>query len=548
MSVVITTYTKFGGPLTKHISLAPDGSIKADGSACVMSRGAAQLTEVAGVDEFAELLERLRSHQAISLGRMRAGLRSKVRVVTKANLINGAAGPNVIARTKNDIVYQPKQQALALLDFDTKEMPPDVASELQQLGGFWPALVSVLPGLEKVARVTRPSTSSGLFRSDTGEQLAESGGIHVYIIVLDGADVERFLRALHVRCWLAGLGWLMVSVSGQLLERSIVDRMVGSPERLVFEGAPILKPPLRQKGRRPVAVDGDVLDTAAACPQPTVAEFSKFRELKEKLAHRLAPEVAKARGAFIDRQSKRLVKRGVPEQVARQTVLRQCDGVLLPDVELPFDDEKLAGKTVGDVLANPERYEGETLADPLEGVEYGRCVARIMRRADRTLWIHSFAHGRTIYDLKYDARAVEAVMRQTADDAVVKTFITLVGAADIDKGELERMRNIAAERGGIGLNTIKAMLKEAEEKRTRQQVEELRRHRIAERRDPRPQISAPTDDAPWLPQMGVLNDVLGRSTATRPPVRDIEGVMTRAGKLGIPSMHAFSNASTEDEA
>ena len=77
--------------------------------------------------------------------------------------------------------------------------------------------------------------------------------------------------------------------------------------------------------------------------------------------------------------------------------------MLRPDIELPFDDPELAGCTVGDVLADPERFEGETLADPLEGVAYGRCVAKIMRRADGTPWIHSFAHGRTIYELKHDA-------------------------------------------------------------------------------------------------------------------------------------------------
>ena len=43
-----------------------------------------------------------------------------------------------------------------------------------------------------------------------------------------------------------GFGWYMVGAGGQLLERSIVDRMVGAPERLVFEGAPVLDPPLAQ--------------------------------------------------------------------------------------------------------------------------------------------------------------------------------------------------------------------------------------------------------------------------------------------------------------
>jgi hypothetical protein len=43
---------------------------------------------------------------------------------------------------------------------------------------------------------------------------------------------------------------------------------------------------------------------------------------------------------------------------------------------LPFDDEELAGVTVADVLADPARFEGATLADPLEGVSYGQCAKR----------------------------------------------------------------------------------------------------------------------------------------------------------------------------
>ena len=65
---------------------------------------------------------------------------------------------------------------------------------------------------------------------------------------------------------------------------------------------------------------------------------------------------------------------------------RQCDGVLLPDFVLEFDDPDLAGITVADVLADPDKYVGETLADPLEGVDYGRCKAKIMRRANGSVY------------------------------------------------------------------------------------------------------------------------------------------------------------------
>ena len=140
------------------------------------------------------------------------------------------------------------------------------------------------------------------------------------------------------------------------------------------------------------------------------------------LRERLAPEMAKARAAFIEAQAKKLAARtDMSPSAAKQTIVRQCEGVLRPDVELPFDDPKLAGKTVGDVLADPERFEGETLADPLEGVAYGRCVAKIMRWADGTPWIHSFAHGRTIYELKHDAASVRRAMEKAAKDDVVAT-------------------------------------------------------------------------------------------------------------------------------
>jgi len=58
----------------------------------------------------------------------------------------------------------------------------------------------VLPILDDVARVGRRSTSAGLSRADTGAAVPGSDGLHVYVAVKDGADSERFLRALHDRC------------------------------------------------------------------------------------------------------------------------------------------------------------------------------------------------------------------------------------------------------------------------------------------------------------------------------------------------------------
>ena len=101
--------------------------------------------------------------------------------------------------------------------------------------------------------------------------------MHVFLHVQDGADIERFLRTLHDRCWLAGFGWHMVGAGGQLLDRSLVDRMVAAPERLVFEGAPVLDPPLvqDQKCRRPKVVEGEIIATMDVCPPLTLV--GKYR-------------------------------------------------------------------------------------------------------------------------------------------------------------------------------------------------------------------------------------------------------------------------------
>jgi hypothetical protein len=383
--IEITVFTKIGGPLTKRISVTTDGTVNSDGSCCVMAR--AERIRLADVAALARLIGKLQSNQAITLGRLRSGLPDRVEVTTKAKL-NGLALPHIIARTAADIVFAEKRSAFALIDADSKGMPPGVASQLAKAGGLWPTLVSILPALQGMGHVMRRSTSAGLYRTDTREQLPGSNNAHIYIAVRDGADIDRFLYTLHDRCWLVGFGWKMVGAGGQLLDRSIIDRMVGRAERLVFEGPPLLIHPVAQdtNARKPVAVDGDVLDTIAACPPLTVLEKDKLQRLKGQEAQRLEPEWAKARARYIKERGAELAKRtGMTPEAAAEIIAHQCNGVLLPDVELPFDDPELAGKAVGDVLADPERLVGETLADPLEGVAYGTNKAKIMldpHRAD----------------------------------------------------------------------------------------------------------------------------------------------------------------------
>jgi DNA polymerase I len=242
----VTVFTRTDGPLTKHIYLDDTGKVISNG-ATLMSRGRARRVQIRSMRELASLIASLRSNDAIALGALRADLPDQVDVVT----VDKLNGNGSIARTADYLQFRAGAPALMLIDFDLKGMSPDVAARVEALGGFLGALASIMPALRDVPHLVRRSTSAGLYRTDTSECFPDSGGAHVYVQVRDGADIPRFLADLHERAWLAGLGWCLLGADGKVLDRSIVDPSVGKPERLIYEGPPILKPPLAQERAAP---------------------------------------------------------------------------------------------------------------------------------------------------------------------------------------------------------------------------------------------------------------------------------------------------------
>jgi hypothetical protein len=549
----ITVFRKVNGPLTKRISLQPDGAIKSDGSACIMARGQAERLRFEALRQFADAIARLGSGEAIALGALRDGLPEQVEITTRGKLaaVNGAAPSGLIARTQSYIQYRPGAAALALIDHDRKGMPADLAARLADPGAFWRALVGVCPALRECGHVWRASTSSGLRRADTGAEIAGSGGLHIYVPIRDGSDAERFLKALHQRCWLAGYGWLMVGAAGQILERSIVDRTVGSPERLVFEGAPILEPPLVQdaRGRQPVTHEGPPLDTVTACPPLTIAERSRLDEMLARAAAALEPDAARARDAYVRRHAEDIAARtGIDRAAAERIVRRQCGGILRPEVILHFDDPDISKRSVAEVLADPERYEGETLADPLEGPQYGVCKARVMRRADGTLWIHSCAHGlSTRFELRHDYASLRRVLEALPESELVRALSEMAPDADLDAVEAERLRDYVAQRAGAGKRTIDRAVDAARAERRRKRAEEDRRRRLAERRDPRPRLPAPAPDGEFLPVMAVLNEILGQCRDPVPPFRDGDRDCAAVRLVSVPSLSLLARERAREQ-
>lgn len=188
---------------------------------------------------------------------------------------------------------------------------------------------------------------------------------------------------------------------------------------------------------------------------------------------------------------------------------------------------------------DPAGFEDETLADPLEGPEYGTCKARIMRRADGSPWLHSFAHGRTVYELKHGARSITASLMAASVDGLAELFVNFVLAGDLDEDEVERLRDIVINRTGIGKRALNAKLKRAQQEHAARLAHEGRERRLAQRTDPRPRLIAPLRDAECLPILTAIDDVLAGLQQSEPPMRDAEGCPTEVRNRSAITLYAL---------
>ena len=545
----LTLFTNARGPLTKQYTLDADGNlVKIEGGQMVA--GTAMRIPISDMQALADLIGTVSSNQALALGSMRVDLPAQVTVVTKEAL-NGVTAPDIISRSQDYLTFGEGRRGFCLGDFDRKGITAEVQDKLEQNGGFVAALGMTIPELKNTGYVVRASTSAGLFRTDTGQTFADSGGIHLYLGIKDVSDSERFLKTLNDRCWLMGLGWYAISAAGTLLARSIIDRAVATPEHLCFEGPPLLGPGLAQDktARMPKVVSGNWLDTRTACPPLNTIEQSRLKELQTKAAFALNAECARVRTAWLKQRTTEIAASCcVTEQVARRIAIKHADGVLLPAVELTFADPAIGVVTVGAVLADPDKYVDEPLADPWEGPSYGLQTAKVLRRPNGSIFVNSFAHGGQTFELKFDAEAIKKILDETAASNVVETMINHVLTGSLDEVETDALVRQAAKVAKVGLRPVQQKLKQARAQHDKQQKAAVRAMARMNRTDPRPQRDAPASNAPWIPEMEAYDAILKAATSDIPPSRHIEDELNCARCTVVPGTHAFSSDASDDAA
>jgi hypothetical protein len=134
--------------------------------------------------------------------------------------------------------------------------------------------------------------------------------------------------------------------------------MVGLGERLVFEGAPIVEPPLQQDAatRKPEVHAGARLDTSTTCPSLSATEIATKTALRAAEDQRLDPEARERHKLYVQEEARKLVghRKGMTLDEARSAIEKRVGGVLLADFILPWDNDELLA-TVGDVPRSPRR-------------------------------------------------------------------------------------------------------------------------------------------------------------------------------------------------
>ena len=370
-------------PLTKTYRLTKVGRIEKDRNKIATGFGRMARVTLARdkpLDSLARVLLASSSYQAFMPGRLpgtalmrRMIVKPRYDALPEADRDLAGAGP--LYRGKLCISYTAGKPALLVIDYDAKDLPAALRDTIEKAGGLRAVLASIDPQWMSVGFLERPSVSTGI-RDKRSGVVTTGGGLHVYVIVQDGGDLERYVGVMFDRLTLAGFGWIVVSTAGSYLKRSLIDKAAsGIGHTLAFEANAELGPGLEHvPGARNCLVrEGARLDTRAV-PDLTDDERRQLADVWAGLRAEKEPEARAIRLRRGSREIERLKTAGVSPDKAQRLVLERHElGRLSLDATYYFDEALPLGKrsaTGWALLANAADWFADgrmrTGSDPLE--------------------------------------------------------------------------------------------------------------------------------------------------------------------------------------
>ena len=396
--LLYTKITSDHGPLTKNVSLADDGSIQKN-AAAQLFRGHYKTESIADLREFAQQLEAATPSVAFCYG---ITDKPDGRIVCEDNL---AENPGAIARTRNFFGLH-RGPGILMLDNDNGQIFENTLAE------YLRDYVGVLDGIDMLVR---PSSSSNIYNSETGECLRSMVNQRAYAMVSDASYIPEIGKLIESQLWLSGNGYYDISSAGSLLKRCTVDTSVFQPERLDFVGGAVCTPPLEQRDMSCRFVEGyQIMLDVRYLPKITPQDEEKLRKLEQRAKAEVEDERKRIRAEWIDRRTADFVKRGANPDQARQAAQQAADThTLCGDFLISLQSGTEI--TVAELLSDPDRYHGQRCHDPLEpAYRDDPRVAYISLKNGARPYIYSHAHGGCRYALKRPTKTIQILTGESA--------------------------------------------------------------------------------------------------------------------------------------
>lgn len=261
MKILFAQFTSLSRPVVKTYKKDFTKSIGA-----AMFHSNYQVLQVQSLHDFDIYLNQMSAYETITLG-----IPKNMSGVSKtAKEYNKVENPDFIYRGKehvkylNDVYgYIDDTYSLYFIDIDYDKSQPKhfkmcTAQEVQE------SLYKLIPELQEVQLLIRPSSSAGVFNSVTGEKRSDKPSWHIYFVVSHATVInidnltEYIKRRSHRED--VNLAYTRQSKSNSNLVRFYCDLAVADASRIIVEASPILEAPLQKEYTPSVITDGGVLD------------------------------------------------------------------------------------------------------------------------------------------------------------------------------------------------------------------------------------------------------------------------------------------------
>ena len=316
-------------------------------------------------------------------------------------------------------MYQ-KGKSLILFDYDHD---PYSEQNIDCPEKFLTLLDQAVPELDilNTSYVRTYSTSTSLYEKGTGNVIRPANGFHIYMLVEDGEDIQRFGKTLEKRCWLAGMGHIKISSNGNRLLRTIFDTNVHQPERLCFESGAFIneEQPFYQdlpKGEVNIR-DQYTLDTKKLKElRPEQEREFRFTVEQERNSEQVIARVEEIKDIKVQRivNTTHYSDNPLSTKDAERIINAHQNFILHPMDKLEFEDGRVV--TVMEAYLRADEFDRVQLLDPLRPDKgYSRCKFYANRReyGGTNPTINSFVEGGRSFQLQQSMDMFMAMQHNT---------------------------------------------------------------------------------------------------------------------------------------